>query len=466
VTWFTAKEAGERGLRPLVTDPRFWIVQLLTLLITAAMGLLWTRLLAGQPYAWAVPMIDVANLLFLIPVLYAALNFGLWGGVATAVLVAVLRGVFLIVWYDPVQLWILGVVYATLLVVAAVVGHRVDQERKARREAEISRNAARASEAQFRRLFEHSPAPTLLLDLDTTIRRANPAAADFFAHHHSELVGAAIADVVGSEVTAVIAGDGERVVQLRGPGGQARFARPVVGRLTGAAEETLQVVFVDVTEERRQLGAAGAYAEAMLRAQEEERSRIAQELHDEPLQLVVQLCHQLDRAATANGSRRDALAAARRTAEGVADELRRLATGLRPPALDELGLSAALRMLIRATRERTSGLRVELNVRGRERRLDPLIELNLFRIAQEALRNSERHAEASGVAITLSYARTDVNLCVADDGCGFVHGDQTPLASRMGLVGMRERARLVGARFQVATSPGAGTRIEVSIDTA
>ena len=464
MTQVRVRQVLKRVLIPPLTDRRFWVVQLLTVLINLAIFTLWhVRLLVGMPLELAVPMIDVANLLFLVPVLYAALNFGLVGAVATAVLVAVFRGVFLILWHGPIQLLILGAVYATVLAVAVFVGERVEQEVGARREAEAARNAASASEAQFRRLFEDSPAPTVLLDMDAAIRRANPAAVDFFGRSDVEMVGAAFGTIVGEDRAAAIVDGLEPVLELPRSDGHTRFVRPVVSRHDGAVEGTLQVVFVDVSEERRQLGVADAYAAAMLRAQEEERSRIAQELHDEPLQQVVQLCHQLDRASAADPAG-PALAAARRTAEGVAGELRRLAGGLRPPALDELGLPAALRMVARGTQERAPGVRVRVVIRGRERRLDPVVELNLFRIAQEALRNAERHADASRVAVTLAYRASDVHLSVADDGRGFAtNGEGEPAAERLGLVGMRERARVLGGSLRVASAQGAGTRIEVSI---
>ena len=465
MTRVRVRQALKRVVIPPLTDRRFWVVQMLTVLINLAIFTLWQGWLVGLPWELAVPMVDVANLLSLVPVLYAALNFGLVGAVATAVLVAVFRGVFLILWHDPIQLLILGAVYATVLAVAVFVGERVEQEVGARREAEAARNAASASEAQFRRLFEDSPAPTLLLDMDAAIRRANPAAVDFFGRSDVGLVGEAFGTIVGEDKAAAIADGREPVLELPRSDGHTRFVRPVVSRHDGAAEGTRQVVFVDVSEERRQLGVADAYAAAMLRAQEEGRSRIAQELHDEPLQQVVQLCHQLDRASAA-GPAGPALAAARRTAEGVAGELRRLAGGLRPPALDELGLPAALRMVARGTQERAPGVRVRVVIRGRERRLDPVVELNLFRIAQ-ALRNAERHADASRVAVTLAYRRSDVQLSVADDGRGFAaNGDGKPAEEPLGLVGMRERARLRGGSLRVASAQGAGTRIEVSITSA
>lgn len=457
-----------RALRPPLADPRFWLVQLLVVLINALMGQLWGSWLAGLPLTLAEPMIDVANLLFLIPVVYAALNFGLVGSVATAVVVVLIRGAFLVVWHDPLQLWVLGVVYVTVLAVAALVGGRVDREVKARREAEAARNAARASETQFRRLFESSPAPTLLLDADATIRQVNPAAAVVFGRSGVDLEGTSMRAIVGEEMAAAILDGREQVLELRRETrGPARFLRLVVSRHEGASRAALQVVFVDVSEERRQLGISDAHATLVLRAHEEERSRVAQELHDEPLQRVVQLCHQLDLAAAGSGGAGPALTSARRTAEDIADDLRRLANGLRPPTLDELGLPAALRVVARDLHQRVPELRAKVLVRGRERRLDPLMELGLFRIAQEALRNVERHAQASSAAITVAYGRADVHVCIADDGCGLPgDGEKERSASgRLGLLGMRERARLLGGQLQVQSTPGAGTRIEVSIQT-
>jgi PAS domain S-box-containing protein len=454
--------------RPPLADRRFWVVQLLTVLMTLAIAVLWSRWLAGLPSHLGQPVADAANLLFLVPVIYAALNFGLSGSVATALLVALVRGAYLIVWHDPLQLWILGAVYATVLAVAVFVGGRVEREVEARRDAEAAHCAARASEAQFRRLFESSPAPTLLLAADSTVRRANPAAAALFGRSRPELEGVSLATVVGEKAAAAIAGGREQVLEHRhGSREPSRFLRPVVSR-DGTSEGPLQVVFVDVSEERRQLGISDAYAAFVLRAQEEERSRIAQEVHDEPLQRVVQLCHQLDRAAAGAGGLGPSLAAARRTAEDIGKELRRLAGGLRPPALDELGLAATLRIVARDLRERVPDLDVQVLVSGRQRRLDPMIELNLFRIAQEALRNVERHAEASEVAVTLAYGRQGVRLSIVDDGRGLPGdgADGALPAGRLGLVGMRERARLLGGQLETDSGPGAGTRIEVSIQTA
>jgi two-component system NarL family sensor kinase len=207
-----------------------------------------------------------------------------------------------------------------------------------------------------------------------------------------------------------------------------------------------------------------------VKGQEEERARIAQELHDEPLQTLVHLYRLLDRLAGSAASGPDppeevrrGIGEARGVAEGIAEELRRLARGLRPASLEDLGLVAALERLVSDTDGRAD-LRAELCVGGPPRRLDPLQELGLFRIAQEGLRNVERHAHASRVEVGLRFAVQAVVLTLEDDGCGLPAGVVTDGQLRgLGLVGMQERAALLGGRFDIGPGPGRGTRLVVRI---
>src|SRR5207248_2585651 len=176
-----------------------------------------------------------------------------------------------------------------------------------RGEAGAARGAMRLSEARVRSLFENSPAATLLLDPDGGVREANPAAAVLFGRGRGQLVGAPLADLVGAEPAAAIQSGARPVVELAGADGGRRFLRLVVSR--GQGSGAYQVVFLDVSEERRRLGLKDAYAAYVIKAQEEERARIAQELHDEPLQEVVHLYRLLDRLST--------------TPAGPADDVRR-----------------------------------------------------------------------------------------------------------------------------------------------
>jgi signal transduction histidine kinase len=452
-----------RSLRPPLGDRRFWLIQGLVIGIAAAY---WAAVLSGR---WQLSIFWGGELLalFLLPVVYAALNFGLAGALATAVWVSVLSLPSVPLAASAERGWSTVVEAALFVAVALFVGDRVEREIILRREAETARGAMRLSEARVRSLFENSPAATLLLGPDGAVREANPAAAALFARGRGDLVGTALAGLVGDGPASAIASGNRPVIELPGADGGRRFLRPVVSRPGGAGADAFQVVFLDVSEERRRLGMKDAYAAYVIKAQEEERARIAQELHDEPLQTVVHLYRLLDRLSSAPAGHgadvRRGLGEARAVAEGIAEELRRLARGLRPASLEDLGLETALRRLV-ADADGRGSLRAELRVDGEPRRLDPLLELGLFRIAQEGVRNVERHARALHVEVGLRFDPEEVELTVQDDGRGLpptvaaegeLHG--------LGLVGMEERAALLGGRFEIDSRPLHGTRLHALI---
>ena len=207
------------------------------------------------------------------------------------------------------------------------------------------------------------------------------------------------------------------------------------------------------------------YATYVTSAQEEERQRIARELHDETMQLVVLLCRRLDsvQASSENlpAELNDRLAEARETAEEVMRELRDFTKSLRPPILDDLGIVTSVRRLLSDLEER-SEMAGHLEVEGRERRLLSDTELGLFRIAQEALHNAERHSEAAEINITFTFGEDETRLEVADNGAGFSPADALggfAASGRLGLTSMRERAELLGGRLEIQSSPGHGTRV-------
>jgi signal transduction histidine kinase len=458
-----AGELLSRSLRPPLGDWRFWLIQALVILIAAAY---WASVRSGHWRLWAVWSAALLPL-FLLPVVYAAVNFGLAGAVATGVWVSVLS-LPSVPLADSAERasWTVAQV-AVFLVTAVFVGDRVEREIGVRREAEVARGAVRLSEARLRSLFENSPAATLLV-AEGTVREANPAAVALFGRGRAELVGTALGGLVGAEPAAAVASGKRPVIELASAEGGRRFLRPVVSRQPGAGG-AFQVVFLDVSEERRRLGIKDAYAASVVKAQEEERARIAQELHDEPLQTVVHLYRLLDRlAAVPPGSGealRHGLGEARGVAEGIAEELRRLARGLRPASLEDLGLVAALQRLVQDVdgRER---LRAELRVHGQPRRLDPLLELGLFRIAQEGLRNVERHAGAFRAEVGLRFEEEAVELTVEDDGRGLPPRVAAAGELRgLGLVGMEERAALLGGRLEIDSRPLRGTRVRAVIPT-
>lgn len=211
-------------------------------------------------------------------------------------------------------------------------------------------------------------------------------------------------------------------------------------------------------------------ADMVIRAQEEERGRVARELHDEANQLLAALMTTVDTADALSADAgspqlRDTLARLRRLADAALGDLQRIATELRPPALDEFGLLPALN---RHVRDRVEGscLHADVQIEGRRRRLPAAVELALYRIAQEALANVQKHAQAARVHVRLRFLPDAVRLDVSDDGIGFeVGGGGAGGVSRvgLGLPGMRERASIVGGTVDVSSQPGGGTRVSARI---
>jgi len=199
-------------------------------------------------------------------------------------------------------------------------------------------------------------------------------------------------------------------------------------------------------------------------AQEAERTRVARELHDETTQNLAALILGLARAAEAvPPERRPALAEAKALAVRTLDEVHRLILDLRPAVLDDLGLLPAIRWCGERTLEaRGTAVRYEFGELGR---LPPELETALFRLCQEALGNVARHAQATQVLVEVEAEGGTIHLAVEDDGRGFDRAAAPGGGDRRhwGLVGIFERAALLGGQATVDSAPGAGTRVDVRI---
>jgi len=218
----------------------------------------------------------------------------------------------------------------------------------------------------------------------------------------------------------------------------------------------------------------GELLRKVISAQEEERKRIARELHDETSQALAALAVALETASVAPA--RDVeevktrIAGIKPLAVRMLEEVRKLTLDLRPTVLDDLGLIPAIRWYAE-NRLKPQGVKVQLETAGIDRRLPPELETVLFRVVQEAVTNIARHAEADNVVISLDISQSSVVIEVEDDGKGFdlTALSRTPDKGRgLGLMGMRERVALFSGSLTIETSPGAGTqlRIEVPLEGA
>ena len=230
--------------------------------------------------------------------------------------------------------------------------------------------------------------------------------------------------------------------------------------------DTLRTLFTQLEERNRELQ---ALSERALNAQEEERRAIAQSLHDDTGQALSMLSIHLDRIDERIPPRQKDLkkqvADAGALAADSLSELRRILSGLRPAILDDLGLVPAIRWYARTNLEQ-AGVNVIVKAPGAPLELPRAVTTTLFRIVQEAIHNIVRHAGAGSVTIVLQVSGSAVQLLVEDDGHGFDPGDASRNAvelHRLGLLGIRERAELLGGSAQIESAPEKGTRLQVSI---
>jgi signal transduction histidine kinase len=201
---------------------------------------------------------------------------------------------------------------------------------------------------------------------------------------------------------------------------------------------------------------------------EEERSRLAAELHDGPIQRLTAVGYQLEEAellleADDGRQARELVAGVRKELSGEVTGLRRLMAALRPPVLDERGLTLALRDLLEAFERRTG---IHCALQGESRiRVEPEIETVLYRVVQEALTNVAKHAHAGHVWVYLRVDDDRVDMQVHDDGIGFDASRVNGLVSdgHFGLAGMRERVEIAGGTHRLLSAPGDGTTIRVRL---
>lgn len=210
------------------------------------------------------------------------------------------------------------------------------------------------------------------------------------------------------------------------------------------------------------------YIGAITSAQEDERHRLARELHDDTIQAVIALKQrvQLIKKTVKDKKTHQSLDELESLSEQTIENLRRLTRALRPIYLEDLGLVTALEMLVHETSD-NNPLFVKFQKSGQERRLANEVELVLYRIAQEALNNVIRHAQAKNATLHIAYRDNKVQLEVSDDGVGFqIPNSPTDFApgGHFGLLGMHERAELIGARLKIESTLGGGTRLKIILN--
>lgn len=315
----------------------------------------------------------------------------------------------------------------------------------------------------------------MVVDAAGRILDVNPAAERMFGYEREEILGAEVETLVPEGARPGHRREREEYAadpeaRPMGIGLELRGVRkdgtefPVEISLSPVeVEGELRVVSIvrDVTD-RRRLQEFGA---GTVRAAEEERRRIARELHDDTAQRLAGLLIRLRLARRARDpEERDRLLdEVREEVLASAEAVRRIARGLRPPALEDAGLGTALYGHVRQRLE-SSALEASVEIEPVEDRLDEESKLAVYRIVQEALSNVVRHAEAETVRIRVYGKDGHVVAEVVDDGRGFAIPESVDgLDGGLGIVGMRERAAIAGGELELESVPGRGTTVRVRI---
>ncbi|KPK21823.1 MAG: hypothetical protein AMJ76_01645 [Dehalococcoidia bacterium SM23_28_1] len=339
----------------------------------------------------------------------------------------------------------------------------------------------RISEKNYRDLFESAEDAIWVQDLDGEITMANAACVKLTGYSREELIGMNVEEFLSGEALQRARAIRRRLLrgkvmnkryegQVRRKDGTQASLSLSASLITGDGQpKAYQVIARDITEEKRMQENLRFYLHQVTKAQEEERKRIARELHDETAQELVALSRRLDSLISAPSklSRQDLklLEELQTQVDKILEGVRRFSQDLRPSVLDDLGLLPALEWLI-SDLEKQFGITIGMAVLGAERRFSPEVELVLFRVAQEALRNVWKHSGASRAWATVEFGDGKTTLSVRDNGKGF-EAPRSPAelanVGKLGLAGMEERVRLVGGKLTLESKLHKGTTVTVEV---
>ena len=341
--------------------------------------------------------------------------------------------------------------------------------------------AFRLSEGRLAGILDIAEDAVIITERDRSISLFNQGAAKLFGYDPNEVLGHAIDLLIPErfrhdhalhmDLFAGSPASGRRMAQRREVFGLRKDgsefpAEASISKLTVGERTTFTVIVRDISDRLMTEHQLQSLTSQLMTAQEEERRRIAQELHDDINQRLALLAIDMGRvesdpAVMTDQAREITRSLAQRLAT-ISDDVRRMAYQFHPSILDDLGLTAALKQLADEWSVKT-GIKV---VVVQEELADPLprnIASCLYRVTQESLANIIKHASATRVELELTCGDQEITLSIYDTGVGFDLKEIQGRHSGLGLVNMRERVRSVGGHFDIQSEPGRGTHITVQI---
>jgi two-component system sensor histidine kinase DegS len=425
----------------------------------------------------------IERIFILLPITYVGFLFGMRAGLAASgVALAIMLPRALFISADRADALVDVSAVTTVGVVINFGFERIRREQERRR---LMAELLRLSEERYREIFDNAHDAIWVQDMEGRIILANRACAEVTGYEPEELAGMKVKEFLSEEAL-----DKAREVRRRLLAGQAMdgpYEQEIIKRdgtlahlwlatsliTSDGQPKAFHLIARDITEQTRLQQNMRFYLQHFTRAQEHERQRIARELHDETAQSLLLIAQRLDRLGSSR--RREAAGHLAEEMQELRGEvlqtlanLRRLTQDLRPRILDDLGLGPALEWLADDLPHQyavKAGVELEEDLPE----LSQEVQLLLFRIAQEALRNVGRHSRATRATISLRLCGDRMKMIVRDDGSGFeLPKDISDLAStgKLGLLGMYERARLLCGSFDIRSEPGQGTTVVVELPVA
>jgi PAS domain S-box-containing protein len=427
---------------------------------------------------------SLERFLYLLLMLYAGWTLGLVGGAAVwlSSAVAMLVRTFLIStdFRDAVLESISALAIGALAIILIATYRQTKRQREKIRKTVKDMKLARQD---YEELFTNASDAIWVHSLDGVITLVNKACQKLTGYPVSELPGKNVREFLTPETLYIARQVKDKL--LRGEMMEHRYEQRLIKKDSSEAIMQLTTRLIvsdgkpqafhnmarDITEERRLQHNLEFYLRQVLQAQEEERKRLARELHDDASQQILLLTHGIDNIA---------YKAERYSPQELKNELGRLyelsqqtyqnvkhyAQALRPSILDDLGLVAAIKWLAEET-HKLSGIEIEVNI-DIIPLLSPETQLVLFRIVQEALNNVYRHSGASESTVTVRRQGDEIRVTISDDGKGFkLPAQLSEFASqgKLGLTGMAERVQLIGGQLDVTSQEGKGTTVMVRVPT-
>jgi PAS domain S-box-containing protein len=478
-----------RGQAPGLRNPHLWIIIVLFVFLTISH---FTQLLSQIPFLSEISLpavletsrYSLERFFYLLLILYAGWTLGLVGGAAVwlSSAVSMLLRTFLISpnFRDALLESISGLIIGALVITLIATYRQNERQREKLRKTVKDMKLARQN---YEELFTNASDAIWVHNLEGNITLVNKACEKLSGYPVSELPGKNVREFLTLETLSIARQVKDKL--LRGETMEQRYEQRLIKKDGSEAIMQLTTRLIvsdgkpqafhnmarDITEERRLQDNLQFYLRQVLQAQEEERKRLARELHDDASQQILLLTHGIDNIAYkaerySSQELRNELGRLYELSQQTYQNIKHYAQALRPSILDDLGLVAAIKWLAEEI-HKLSGIEIQVKTDVIPL-LSPETQLVLFRIVQESLNNVHRHSRASEASVTVECQGDEIRVTISDNGKGFNLPRQLSEFAgqgKLGLTGMAERVQLIGGELEVISDEGKGTTIVVRVPT-